>query len=68
MKVVRGVNPDYADYDEIDVDALEAFDEFDRGTITLDELRHLVGPEAARARAQLRYEHPDHLFDDPEQL
>jgi hypothetical protein len=68
MKIVNGVNPDYADFDEIDVDALDALDEFDRGMVTLDELRQLIGPEAARARAQLRYEDPESLFDDPEQF
>lgn len=68
MRVVRGVNPDFADFDEVDPDALEALDEFDIGMITLDELRHLIGPEAARARAEMRYEHPDSLFDDPEDL
>lgn len=66
MRVVRGVNPDFADYDEIDQDALDAIEEFDQGTITLEDLRHLIGPDAARARAELRYEHPDTLFDDPE--
>lgn len=68
MRVIRGVNPDFADFDEVDPDALEALDEFDRGRITLDELRHLIGPEAARARTEMRYEHPDSLFDDPEDL
>ena len=65
MRVVRGVNPIFADYDEIDQDALEALDEFDNGLITMDELRHLVGPEAVRARAEIRYEG---LLDDPENL
>lgn len=68
MRVVRGVNPDFADFDEIDQDALDAIEEFDQGTITLEDLRHLIGPEAARARAEMRYELPDALFDDPEDL
>lgn len=66
MRVVAGINPDFADDDEIDLDALDALDEFDRGTLTLEELRHLIGPEAARSQAHRRYSDTDALFDDPE--
>lgn len=66
MRVLRGVNPDFADNDELDMDALDALEEFDNGTLTLDELRHLIGPEAARSRAELRYDSSDLLLDDPE--
>jgi hypothetical protein len=68
MRVLHGVNPDFADFDEIDTDAAEALEEFDQGVITLDELRHLIGPDAARARAQIRYEDPESFFDDPGQF
>ena len=66
MKIVQGVNPDFADFDEIDTDAAEALGEFDQGVITFEELRHLIGSEAARARAHRRYDDPESLFDDPE--
>jgi len=68
MRVLRGVNPDFADYDEVDLDAMEALEEFDQGMITPDELRYLIGPEAAKARTELRYDSVDSLFDDPEDM
>lgn len=63
MKIKNGVNPDFADYDEIDEDAEDAIQEFEAGIITLDELKALVGPEAAQSLAE---QHSDDLFDNPE--
>ena len=62
---IKTVNPDYADFDEIDEDAAEAFEEFDAGNLTLDEFKALVGPEAAASYAE-RYDDQDDLLDDPE--
>ena len=69
MKKVNGINPDFADYDELDGDAVDAIEEFQQGTLTFDELRTLVGPETADAIKEQRYggDHdPDVFFDDPE--
>lgn len=69
MKVRVGVNPDWADYDELDEDALDALAEFDNGTLGYEELRTLIGDDAAKARVAERYgEDPDDLFDDPYEL
>lgn len=65
MKIKRGVNQDFADFDEIDEDALEAFEEYDAGNLSLDEFKALVGPEAALSYSE-KYEEIDSLFDDPE--
>ena len=69
MKIVNGLNPNYADHDEIDQDALEAVEDFGSGQITYEELRIQVGPEAAQELlARLEGEDPflPLLFDDPE--
>ena len=67
MKVQNGVNPDFADFDEIDMDAEYAIAEFDNGAITLDELKALVGSETAQAIAERRDgEEFYRLFDAPE--
>lgn len=65
MKIKRGLNPEYADFDEIDVDAAEAYDEFDAGNLTFEEFKSLVGPEAAASYVE-QYHTPDSLFDNPE--
>lgn len=67
MKIKRGVNPDFADFDEIDVDVEDAYEEFEAGTLSFDDFREQVGPEAAQAfmeRLEGRDEYD--LFDDPE--
>ncbi len=69
MKVRRGVNPDFSDFDEIDIDAEDAITEFENGTISLEELKHHIGPEAVERFLE---DHEDQegdfesLFDDPE--
>lgn len=77
MKIVRGLNPDFADFDEIDVDIEEAYEEFKNGRISYDQLKANVGPEAAQAHADRIHgmddsadDHYDidSLFDDPEDL
>lgn len=47
MKVVRGINPDFADFDEIDQDALDIIESYGQGLVTFEELALLVGPEQA---------------------
>lgn len=47
MKIKRGVNPDFADWDELDTDAMDAIIGFEAGTVTYEELQHLIGPEEA---------------------
>lgn len=67
MKIKRGVNPDFADFDEIDEDAAEAFEEFEAGNLSFHEFKSLVGPEAAASYAEKYHGgDPDDLFDDPE--
>lgn len=69
MKVKRGINPDYADFDEIDEDAAEAFEEFDAGNLSFEEFKALVGPEAAASYVEGCVEEgdrPESLFDNPE--
>ena len=68
MKKVTGINQDFADYDELDDDALDAVEEFQQGLLTYDELKNLVGHEAAQAIKEQRYgpDDPDALFDNPE--
>ena len=71
MQKINGINPDFADYDELDNDALEAVEEFQQGTLTFEELKALVGPEAANALKNQVYgpdDDPEALFDDPENL
>lgn len=69
MKIVQGVNPDFADYDEIDADVEDAIAEFSAGHLTVEELRHHIGPEAVERFLELEEEKSDSfesLFDDPE--
>lgn len=69
MKRITGVNPDFADWDELDQDALDAVEEFADGAITFDELKNLIGPEAAAAiKEQQDESDPERFFDDPEAL
>ena len=68
-KKITGINPDFADYDELDQDALDAVEEFADGQITFDELKALVGSETAAAIREHQNEFdPDSFFDDPEKL
>lgn len=66
MKVTRGVNPDYADYDEIDPDVEDALEEYEAGVLTYEELKALIGPEAAQAFLDKDPDDPESYFDDPE--
>jgi hypothetical protein len=68
MKVRYGLNPDFADFDELDSDVLEAFEDYDSGSITLDELAILVGAEAAEQHASMHSDTYFQLLDDPEFL
>lgn len=69
MKRITGINQDFADWDELDQDALDAVEEFTDGTITFDELKNLIGPEAAAAVKEQHDEtDPERFFDDPEAL
>lgn len=70
MKKVTGINPDFADYDELDRDALDAVDEFHQGMLSFDELKVLVGSDTANAIKEQRYgpDDPEALFDNPEDL
>lgn len=75
MRIVRGLNPDFADHDEIDEDIAEAISEFDNGRISYLQLKVNIGPEAARSHVD-RMAGPediaeyatnlDGLFDNPE--
>lgn len=75
MRIVRGLNPDFADFDEIDADIEDAYEEFNNGRISYDQLKVNVGPEAAQAHADrvLGTDYADeymndisNLFDNPE--
>jgi len=66
MKIRNGVNPDYADFDEIDQDVEDAYEEFDAGNLTYEELKNLVGPAAAASYAENYRDEVEDLFDDPE--
>lgn len=72
MKKIAGVNPDFADFDELDSDALDAVEEFQEGTITFEELRNLVGADAATSIKEqmecMEEFDPERWFDDPEDL
>lgn len=68
MKIKRGINPEFADYDELDDEALDAIEEFQDGSLTVWQLQALIGPEAAQAMAKKvnQASDPDSFFDDPE--
>jgi len=69
MKKITGINPDFADYDELDDDALDAVEEFQQGVLTFEELKVLVGPETAQSIKEMKYgieDDPEALFDNPE--
>lgn len=69
MKNANGIQ-DFCDSDELDLEALEAIDEFNEGILTFDELKDLVGPEAAQTiRNRIDPERdPSFFFDDPEKF
>lgn len=54
--------------EDLDIDALAILDDFQQGTLDYDELKSLVGPEAANTiqRHVFGSQNPDSLFDDPE--
>lgn len=67
MKKITGINPDYSDFDELDQDALDAVEEFSDGQISYDELKSLIGTEAANTlRVRVQEHDLGGLFDDPE--
>jgi hypothetical protein len=59
MRVVNGKNPDWADFDEIDQDVVDAREAFYRGELTPDQLRHEVGTEEAQALIDGKYGEED---------
>lgn len=66
-----GINPDFADWDEIDADALEIVEEFYDGTVSFDELKAIVGTDAAQSiidRLASDDLDPKELFDNPEEF
>ena len=68
-KIVLGINQDFADFDEIDQEALEAVAEFEQGTMTFEELRAMVGYEqAVEIQNKIHGEESEIsiLFDNPE--
>lgn len=66
-KKITGVNPDFADFDEVDDDVLDAVEEFESGDLTYEELKSVVGhEEAAAIRDRMYGSNSDDLFDDPE--
>jgi len=69
MKKITGINPVYKVLDELDQDVLDASEEFAEGQITYDELKTLIGVEAAAiiSEHQSKYD-PNRYFDDPESL
>lgn len=69
-KKIVGVNPDFADYDEIDFDAEDLIIEFEQGTVSFDELKNIVGYDAARTiqervHGEPDMNNPDSFFDNP---
>ena len=70
VKVLSGINPCWADFDEIDEDALDMMSGYERGDVTFAELVSLVGREQAEeARRQIYGTSGDEdLFDNPEEL
>ena len=55
MKRVSGINPDYADYDELDEDALGAEGAYREGLLTFDELVALIGLDEAKEVQDKKY-------------
>lgn len=53
---------------ELDIDTLDAVDEYTQGILSFDELKDLVGQEAAQSiRILSNQDHdPSTYFDDPE--
>ena len=70
MKTRNGLNPDYADFDEIDEDVTDLIDGWYNGQVTPEELRAVLGREAALA--YLEEANVDGqcwgIFDDPEDI
>lgn len=69
-KKIVGVNPDFADQDEIDFDAEDLIIEFEQGTVTFDELKNMVGSDTARTIQERVHgdtdpNNPASYFDDP---
>jgi len=71
MKIISGINQDFADFDELDADALDAVAEFANGQVTFEELKNLVGVSAAEVVKAAHFgddNDPERFFDDPETL
>lgn len=69
--VKLGLNPDFADWDELDQDALEIVEDFYDGSATFEELKAIVGAEAAQSIMDKMIadgDDPSKLFDDPEEF
>lgn len=66
-KKIMGINPDYADFDEIDFDVEDLIFEYEQGTVGFDELRDMVGSDTARTIQERVHgdADADSLFDDP---
>ncbi len=72
-KKIVGVNPDFADFDEIDMDAEDLIAEFEQGEVTFEELKNIVGHDAARTIQERVHGEPDpndpnSYFDDPSEF
>ena len=55
MKRIQGMNPDYADYDELEDDAIGAERAYCEGIMTFDELSALIGADGAKAAQERKY-------------
>lgn len=55
MKRRVGINPDYADYDELDADAVGAEMAYREGLLTFDELSALIGLDDAKVVQERKY-------------
>jgi len=69
MKRIIGINQDFADFDELDEDALGAEGAYREGLLTFDELAALIGLDEAKEVQDRKYgseepESPVDTFDD----
>lgn len=55
MKRIQGINPDFADYDELEEDAIGAEVAYREGIMTFDELSALIGFDGARVAQERKY-------------
>lgn len=69
MKKITGINLAYMVFDTLDPDILDVSEDFAEGQITYDELKSMIGIEAASVIIEHQNEHdPYSYFDDPESL